>query len=215
MTSFPAHLDHIVLATPDLAATVAEFTRRTGVAPAPGGAHVDLGTRNHLVGLGGRAYLEIIGPDPDPDPDPDRPGPSRARPFGVDALPAARTLTWAISPPDLDAAVAAARGQGYDPGDIRAMSRRRPDGVLLEWRLTDGPPRPCDLAPFLIDWGAAAHPADSGLPVVPLLSFTATAPAPHEVRPCLTALGTDLTVSPGPWGFSFTVDTPNGPVTFG
>ncbi|MFD8740899.1 VOC family protein, partial [Streptomyces sp. NPDC059618] len=51
MNTLPARFDHIVLATPDLAATVAEFTRRTGVVPAPGGVHVGLGTRNHLVGL--------------------------------------------------------------------------------------------------------------------------------------------------------------------
>jgi hypothetical protein len=53
MNAIPAHLDHLVLATPDLAATVAHFTERTGVEPAPGGAHVGLGTRNHLVSLGG------------------------------------------------------------------------------------------------------------------------------------------------------------------
>ncbi|MEU5768283.1 VOC family protein [Streptomyces asoensis] len=210
MNTLPARLDHIVLATPDLAATVAEFSRRTGVVPVPGGVHVGLGTRNHLVGLGGRAYLEIIGPDPD------QPAPSGPRPFGVDALASARTITWAISPPDLDAAVAAARGRGYDTGDVREMSRRRPDGTLLRWRLTDGGcPHPSGLVPFLIDWGGTAHPAASGLPVSPLLELTATAPDPGEVRALLAALGTDLALAEGPAGFSFTLDTPNGPVTFG
>ncbi|MFD9318289.1 VOC family protein [Streptomyces sp. NPDC060053] len=209
MNTIPARLDHIVLATPDLAATVAEFTRRTGVAPAPGGVHVGLGTRNYLVGLGHCAYLEIIGPDPE------QPTPTDPRPFGVDALASARTITWAISPPDLDATVAGARARGYDTGDVREMSRRRPDGSLLQWRLTDGgSPHPSGLVPFLIDWGSTIHPSASGLPVIPLLELTATAPDPDEVRPLLTALGTDLALTEGPAGFSFTVDTPNGPVTF-
>lgn len=203
-------LDHLVLATPDLAATVAEFTRRTGVTPAPGGAHVGLGTRNHLVGLGGSGYLEIIGPDPEQS------APSGPRPFGVDGLAAPRTVTWAIGPPDLDAAVAAARARGYDPGAVRSMSRRRPDGTLLEWRLTDGASaHPSGLVPFLIDWGASVHPSASGLPLTPLLALSATTPDPDGIRPLLAALGTELPLSQGPVGISFTVRTPRGPVTFG
>ncbi|MEV7996894.1 VOC family protein [Streptomyces sp. NPDC086077] len=209
MNTIPAHLDHLVLATPDLAATVAEFARRTGVTPVVGGSHVGLGTRNYLVGLGASGYLEIIGPDPEQST------PGGPRPLGVDELAAPRTLTWAISPPDLDAAVASARARGYDPGTPRAMSRRTPDGTLLRWRLTDGAAaHPSGLVPFLIDWGAARHPSATGLPVTPLLSLTATAPDPAEIRPLLAALDTELPLAKGPVGLSFTVDTPKGPVRF-
>lgn len=210
MNTIPTPLDHLVFATPDLAATVAEFTRRTGVTPAAGGVHVGLGTRNYLVSLGGSRYLEILGPDPE------QPEPADPRPFGVDGLGAARTVTWAISPPDLDAAVAAARATGYDPGPVRAMSRRRPDGALLEWRLTDGDTaHPSGLVPFLIDWGSSAHPTASDLPATPLLALSASAPDPDEIRPLLSAVGAELLLTEGPVGISFTVDTPHGPVTFG
>ncbi|MEV0634363.1 VOC family protein [Streptomyces sp. NPDC050619] len=209
MNTIPALLDHLVLATPDLAATVGDFARRTGVTPAPGGVHVGLGTRNHLVSLGGTRYLEIIGPDPE------QVTPGQPRPFDVDQLAAPRVLTWAISPPDLDAAVAAARAAGYDPGHIHPMSRRRPDGTLLEWRLTDGDTaHPSGLVPFLIDWGSSPHPTAADLPATPLLALSASAPDPDEIRPLLSAVGTSLELASGPVGFSFTVDTPRGPVTF-
>ncbi|WP_369274153.1 VOC family protein [Streptomyces sp. R11] len=209
MNAIPALLDHLVLATPDLSATVADFARRTGVTPAPGGVHVGLGTRNYLVSLGGTSYLEIIGPDPEQS------APGGPRPFEVDGLTAPRTVTWAISPPDLDAAIAAARGRGYDPGPAQSMSRRRPDGTLLEWRLTDGDDaHPSGLVPFLIDWSATVHPTASDLPTTPLLSLSASAPEPDEIRPLLAALGTDLDLRAGPVGITFTVGTLLGPVTF-
>jgi hypothetical protein len=209
MNAIPAQLDHLVLATPDLAATVEDFARRTGVRPAPGGAHVGLGTRNFLVALGSSSYLEIIGPDPEQS---ESDGP---RPFTVDELASARTVTWAISPPDLDAAVESARARGYDPGSIRPMSRRRPDGTLLQWRLTDGDTQhPSGLVPFLIDWGASVHPTASGLPVTPLLELSASAPDPDEIRPLLSAVDVELALSEGPLGLTFTLGTPRGPVTF-
>ncbi|MFE7893905.1 VOC family protein [Streptomyces sp. NPDC057412] len=208
MNGLPAYLDHLVLATPDLAATLAEFTRRTGVEPAPGGVHVGRGTRNHLVALGGAGYLEIIGPDPD------QAAPGRPKPFASLGLTTARILTWAIAPPDLDAAIAAARAQGYDPGPAKPMSRRRPDGTLLRWRLTDGDDaHPSGLVPFLIDWGGSPHPTDAGLPLTPLLAMSGSAPDPDAVRPLVRSLGTELTLTEGPVGLSCTLDTPKGPVT--
>ena len=92
-------IDHLVLAGPDLDGLVAWFVAVSGVDPAPGGAHVGLGTRNALVGVGGPTYLELIGPDPD-QPEPDAP-----RPFGVDELEEPRFVTWCLAgerPPFLE-----------------------------------------------------------------------------------------------------------------
>ncbi|MEU4405778.1 VOC family protein [Streptosporangium sp. NPDC023963] len=185
-------LDHLVYATPDLHATVREIADLLGAEPAEGGRHVGLGTRNYLLGLGGHRYLEIIGPDPD------QPDPGLARPFGLDLLPGPRLVTWAIHPADLDAAVARARERGYEPGEIHPMSRRTPEGELLEWRLTSSPDDTGDgLVPFLIDWGTTAHPAERGLPVVELTSLTARHPDPAAVTADLAALGAELEVAAG------------------
>lgn len=117
-------IDHLVLATPELAATVADLARQ-GLATSPGGAHDGLGTRNALADLGGGAYLEVVGPDPE------QPDPGRPRPFGIDGLRGPRLVAWAVRVDDLDAAIAAARARGHDPGDARDMARVRGDGVRL------------------------------------------------------------------------------------
>jgi hypothetical protein len=172
-------LDHLVYATPDLATTVEQVAERVGVRPVEGGPHIGLGTRNFLLGLGGRSYLEIVGPDPD------QPEPAASRPFGVDDLTAPALVAWAVATTDIDAAVARAREAGVDLEAPYEMSRRRPDGTLLSWRLT--PPLP-GVRPFLIDWGRTAHPTET-LPVVPLLSFEIEHPAPEALRTELAALG--------------------------
>lgn len=184
-------LDHLVLATPDLAATVAELARLTGTRPVPGGVHPGLGTRNFLLGLGDGGYLEIIGPDPEQGA---QEGP---RPFGIDGLTEARLATWAVRVEDIDAAVAASRQAGYDPGEAHAMSRQTPGGGELSWRLTlDAERGQTGLVPFLIDWGRTVHPSVN-LPVVPLVGLEAVHPHPERIEPHLAAVGAKLPVKSG------------------
>lgn len=189
------HIDHLVYATPDLQATVADIEKEFGVAPSPGGAHLGLGTFNALLGLGGRTYLEIIGPDP-AQPVPDGP-----RPFGIDDLDRARLVAWCAAPHrPLPEVIAAARAAGFDPGDFHSMSRRRPDGVELEWTLTsppltlgDGESLESDLPlggvlPFFIDWGRTSHPSEA-IPVGgTLLTLDLFHPQPRSIDLVLSAV---------------------------
>jgi hypothetical protein len=202
-----APLDHLVYAVPDLAAAVDEFEARTGIRPVAGGSHAGLGTANYLVGLGS-AYLEIIGPDPD---QPDHDG---RRPFGVSGGSEPRLATWAVRTTGIDAVVAAARRAGYDPGDAVAMSRTTGTGELLEWRLAVSDPLPFDgLVPFLIDWGATAHPTSRPLPQAELTSFTAAHPEPDAVHRALALVDAELPVRAGATaGLHAVLDTPRGAV---
>ena len=195
-------LDHLVLATPDLAAAVADLAERCGVTPVRGGSHVGRGTANHLLGLSPTSYLEVVGPDPD------QPQPSRPRPFGIDDLDRTRLVTWAVHPASPDDVVARARAAGDDPGRLEAMSRRTPAGDLLAWRLT--PDR--GVLPFVIDWGATPHPA-RGLPTVGLRSLTLRHPDPVALTARLTALGVTATVgrATAP-GLEAVLATPRGEV---
>lgn len=200
-------LDHLVYAAPDVDELVASFRRRTGVDPVLGGRHVGRNTRNYLAGLGGDAYLELIGPD-------DAAARADVTTFGINELTAPRIVGWVVHPEDIEARVSAARAKGYDAGEIGPLSRRTPDGTLLEWRLTNDAPNDRDgLVPRLIDWQRSPHPTTTGLPEVALVSLVAFHPRPDVVRGDLDALGVELDVRPGQPGFELVVDTPNGRVS--
>lgn len=177
-------LDHLVYAVPDLDSAVRDFSELTGIVPVMGGPHVGVGTRNALVGLGGGAYLELIGPDPQ------QPPPAAPRPFGIDGLVHPALRGWGLRTDDLDAAIAAARAAGYDPGDVWPFRRRVPGGTLLEWRISrQHPLREVSLAPFLIDWGGSPHPSATLPAGLTLQELTLGHPQPVQVRGVCAALG--------------------------
>ena len=167
-------VDHLVYGvTGPLAAAMAAFQQRTGVAPVRGGRHEGLGTHNALVSLGNGAYFEIICRDAE------QPSPPRLW-MGMESLSDERSaamLTWATDRAgEMDEAVRAARAQGYDPGDVEAFERSKPDGSTLRWRLAyrhftrlqQG--AGSGIVPFLIEWksDSPAAAAPGGIELVGL-----------------------------------------------
>ena len=81
------------------------------------------------------------------------------------------------------------------------MSRRRLDGVLLEWELTvaqlDGPFGRA--LPFMIDWGRSAHPTDSLAKSARLIRLDVEHPDPRLLGVALEIIGvaTDVEVHRG------------------
>jgi hypothetical protein len=186
-----AMIDHLVYASGDLPSAAARIADLLGEAPLPGGSHVGKGTYNELLALGGATYLEVIGPDPA------QPAPNGPRPFGIDTLGNAALVAWCVRPlRPLVEIVTEARAAGIELGDVAAMSRRRLDGVLLQWQLTfpqlDGP---CGCAlPFLIDWGESAHPTDSLPAAVRLVALDVVHPQPQLLRTAFEIIGLGSTV---------------------
>lgn len=182
-------IDHLVYACPNLNDAIEEMAALTGVRAAHGGQHPGAGTRNALLSLGQRRYLEIIGPDPA------QPDPPEARPFGLDALRHPALRAWAARPDDLEAAMRAAQEMGVDLGEGVAGRRHTPDGALLQWRMTaapdtDGPA----IIPFLIDWGVSPHPSARAPGEVTLAQFVILTPDPDRVTRLFAALGLTVTV---------------------
>ena len=201
-------VDHLVYATPDLAAGVERVERLLGVKAVPGGQHPGGGTRNALIRLGDETYLEIIGPDPD------QPKPPRPRRFGIDELKAPRLVTWAVKGTDLDSIVKTAKSHGLDPGQVQSGSRKRPDGVLLSWRLTVSPVLTADgIVPFFIDWGDTPHPASALPKGCTLVALRAEHPDANRIKAGLSGLGLNLHVDEGSApALIATIRTPKGDV---
>lgn len=189
--TIPTNLDHIVVTTPDLAATVAAIEAATGVAPQHGGVHPTSSTRNYLMTFGEGAYLEIIGVDPSLG------APERVA-FGLDHVTAPVACTFAIHPSDPEAALAAAAAVGTDLGPLGDGARQTPEGTLLTWRLTRSLlVEDSGVIPFVIDWGTTPSPADTVRPRVDLVVFELTHSDPEALRAVLDALGTDVRVVRG------------------
>ncbi|HEX4904889.1 MAG TPA: VOC family protein, partial [Acidimicrobiales bacterium] len=126
------HIDHLVVGSADLDRGIAWVADRLGMAPVFGGTHDGAGTRNALLGLGDQ-YLEVLALDP---------GQPAAR------GPLASQIAGLEEPTLLTVAVASS-----DLADPVPMSRTRPDGVRLEWRLSF-----TSTPLFFIDWLRSPHP---------------------------------------------------------
>ncbi|MGH7535178.1 MAG: VOC family protein [Gemmatimonadales bacterium] len=182
-------VDHLVYAAPALDPAVAHLESLLGVRASPGGQHPGEGTRNAIIPLGPAVYLEIVAPDPS------QPSPPRPRWFGIDALAAPRLATWAAKGTRLEELVLAALQLGLPLGRVRSGSRRRPDGAILTWQLTDPVAIADGIVPFFIDWGASPHPAGTAPREIALIGLRAEHPDGDRIEAQLLQLGMDLEVS--------------------
>ena len=203
-----SRVDHLVYAAPNLATGVENVERILGVKSVVGGQHPGGGTRNALIGLGDETYLEIIGPDPE------QPPPMRPRRFGIDELKSPRLVTWAVKSTDLEATTEKAKTYGLDPGEVQSGSRRRPDGVMLAWRLTVSRTLTADgIVPFFIDWGKTQHPANGLAKGCKLVALRAEHPNAKAIKTALSGLGLNIRIETGSApALIATIQTPQGQV---
>jgi hypothetical protein len=200
-------LDHLVLATPHLEHSIEEIGALLGVSPAPGGEHPRWRTRNALLALGPRLYLELMGPDESP------PDPARPRPFGIDVLRSHRLVTWVLRSADLQRTCSDANAAGITLGEVQAGSRRRPDGTLLEWKMTDlMADRFGGAVPYFIHWGTSSHPAARAPAGCTLEDLQVFHPDAGKVAALLKELRIDLRVQTGAPALVARIRTPTGVV---
>jgi Glyoxalase-like domain len=189
-SDFPPLLDHFILGCNDLDRGIDFVQQRTGVRAAFGGVHPGRGTRNALLSLGARKYLEIMAPDPAQQVTPQIP---RLR-----ELKDARLVGWAAHPGDLEKFSAHLREAGIPFEGPRAGLRQRPDGKILHWKsLTLGDDQG-GLFPFFIEWSAdSIHPSADAPQGCRLARFGAVSPNTDALRKSADLLQLDMPVSPG------------------
>jgi hypothetical protein len=185
-------IDHLLLGAADLGAGVAWVERVTGVKALVGGSHPGMGTRNALLSLGGRQYLEIIAPDPA----------QSVFAFRTDlrALRSPQLVAWAALATDIAAIAKRAKDAGVEVLGPHDGSRARPDGTTLRWKtlaiVSDLARQGIDPIPFFIEWPAGtAHPAEHSPTGCTLQSFELAHPEPSAVSTLLQKVGIDATIA--------------------
>lgn len=203
-------LDHLLLGTSDLDRGMAWVEKLTGVRAAIGGSHPGVGTRNALISLGGRQYLEIIAPDPAQT--------AYSYRFDLRRLAEPRLITWAAASSDIDSLARKLKGAGRQVFGPNGGSRARPDGAVLKWRTLGVAgsigSNEVDLLPFFIQWAAdSVHPSQDSPRGCTLRSFEIIHPDPPIVVPAFRELGMDVPVKSGKdIRIITTLDTPTGVV---
>lgn len=203
----PCLIDHIIITAPNLAVGAQLVQEALGVMPQTGGEHPRMGTHNLLLRLGDAMFLEVISANPRAA------APTRPRWFALDTLhpDSAPMLThWVARTGDIHAA-------GYACsealGNIEPMSRGE-----LNWLITipaDGVLPLHGLAPALIQWTTAQHPAlklqDHGLSLARLEFFH---PEPERVSRLLSSIGLEgaysVAVTQGAARLVAHINTPQG-----
>jgi hypothetical protein len=226
------HIDHLVVVAQTLEQGVQWCEATLGVTPGPGGEHALYGTHNRLFKIATPAnplaYLEIIAIDPNAKRAPDAP---TRRWFDMDdtALQSAvaiepRLLHFVASTDDIQAARAALKPLGIDPGPALAASRHSRRGVL-QWQITvreDGHRLFNGALPSLIQWGKPGaaeplrlHPRNS-LPRsgVSLQSISVAHPSADKLQAAFDAIGlAGIALESGAANLIATLHTPKGVVT--
>jgi hypothetical protein len=183
-----SRIDHIILGCNDLNVGVDFVSARTGVYPTFGGVHPGAGTRNALLRLGERLYLEILAPDPDQLPETDR--------RNLRKLVAPRLVGWAVHTDDIEHTVETIRAAAIAATGAEAGSRQRPDGQMLSWKTAYIKDDASGLMPFFIEWGAGSvHPSMNAPPGCHLEVFELCVPDPAALRKRLEMLRLDVPVT--------------------
>jgi glyoxalase-like protein len=186
----PTLLDHFILGCHDLDHGIACVEQRTGVRAAFGGVHPGRGTRNALLSLGERRYLEIMAPDPAQQVTPQIP---RLRELKEPSI-----VGWAAHPGDLEKFSAHLRVSGIAFEGPRPGSRQRPDGKLLQWKSLTLKDDHGGLLPFFIEWSAdSLHPSVDAPKGCTLTHFGAVTPKPGDLSKVAGLLQLDMSILAG------------------
>ncbi len=182
--------DHLLLGAGDLDAGIDWVEERTGVRAVIGGSHPGRGTRNALLALAGRRYLEIIAADP---------AQGEGSSPDLRRLREPTLITWAAGTTDITAVARRISAAGLSSPGPRPGSRVRPDGRVLKWT-TLGADTKFEIGgvnpvPFFIEWdSASAHPSEDSPKSCELITLEFEHPDADPLRRVLHSIGVNATV---------------------
>jgi len=194
-----AAVDHLLLAVPDLEAGIAWLEERCGVRAEPGGSHPGRGTRNALLALGDRRYLEILAPDP-------AQAGATSSLLDLTRVAVPTLARWAATGSDLSRFAERLRadaGPGVTIGEPQDGGRTTPTGAELRWRTVSARGASITalggLAPFFIEWSPeTVHPARTAPRLGTLEGLRFEHPEPETAVGTLAALGLAVAITAGP-----------------
>ncbi len=136
------NIDHVSVCGANLDAMQKAFAS-AGLMTDYGGPHATGGTHMALLGFGDGSYIELIAPQTGAQGD--------GNGWGKLMTDNAGPCAWAVEPKDIDAEVARLKAVGTPVEGPTLGSRKRPDGMALEWDTAKvGTGAPGTTLPFLI-----------------------------------------------------------------
>jgi hypothetical protein len=184
----PLPLDHIIIGIDSLERGMKLLADLTGVTPVLGGVHPGRGTRNALIAIGDRRYIELMAPDP-------AQAVTSEQVTELRTLHALTPIGWAIHVTNADSARAKWTAAGLAPSAPVAGSRQRPDGRVLRWRTFDPFGIASPVLPFAIEWDTSSvHPATDAPHGCSLVDFRITSPHAGAIENALRRAKLDVEV---------------------
>ena len=208
MTPAAKAVDHLILGAADLNAAIDWLEKKSGVRAIVGGSHPGRGTRNALLALSGRQYLEILAPDPA----------QRGANSDLGQFTEPRITGWAAATDNIDNVASRLKTAGVPSSVPRPGSRTRPDGRQLKWTTIDagielGAER-LDPIPFFIQWDAdSVHPSHDSPKGCELTSLEFEHPQADALRRAFGQIGIEAVVRSGAPKIIATLNTPRGRLT--
>ena len=114
---------------------------------------------------------------------------------------------WAVAVSDLASVADVAQELDFRVRDRKEMSRKTPEGSLLEWELLF---LEDTLLPFFIDWKGSEHPARKAPSGCGLSELSISAEEPKVYQELLNKLQLEVNVSEGESAISAIIRSPKG-----
>lgn len=181
-------LDHLMWEELRLSEGERRFAALTGVTPAFGGNHPDMGTHNSLLSLGQGKYLEIIALDP---------AHLKAANLSEETLSnfTPGLFAFGVRTYDLARVGQLVSAGGLKVSDVHSISRQSPDGRMLRWQtvVVEGHDFGAFI-PFFTLCGDMVHPSETAPKGCDLLEFSVGHPQHRQLSELYAALKINVPV---------------------